>query len=79
VGVDEVALGLDALLEWKGLAVRWHCYGLGFQATDFQLIGYLLLERKLDFEAGESEEVAIVGAEGSAVFDGERGEVSIND
>jgi hypothetical protein len=36
------------------------------------------LERKLDFEAGEPQEVAIVGAEGSVVFDGECGEVSVN-
>ena len=43
MGVDQVALSLDALLEWEGLAVGGH--GSGFQLADFQLIGYLLLER----------------------------------
>ncbi len=47
--------------------------------TDFYLIGYLLLERKLDFEAREPEEVAIIGTQGSAVFDGERRKMSVHD
>ena len=79
VGVDQVALGLHALLERKRLAVRGHGLGLGFQIADFQLIGYLLLERKLDFEAGKAQEVAVVGAERGAVFDGKGGEVSVHD
>jgi hypothetical protein len=37
------------------------------------------LERKLDFEAGESEEVAVVGAECGAVLDGERCQVGVHD
>jgi hypothetical protein len=56
------------------MAVGGHGLGLGFQIT-----GYRLLERKLELEAGEAQEVAIVGAKSGAVFDGEGCEVSIND
>src|ERR1700733_4543934 len=40
---------------------------------------YPLLEGKFDFEAGKAQEVAVVGAEGGAVFDGEGRQVSVND
>jgi hypothetical protein len=52
--------------------------GFGFQITDFQLIEYLLLQRELDFEAGEPQEVAIVGAKRSAVLDGKGGKVRVH-
>jgi len=38
-----------------------------------------LLEWKLDFEAGKAQEVAVVGAEGGTVFNGQRGEVGVHD
>lgn len=37
------------------------------------------MEGKLDFEAGETEEVAIVGAQRGAMFDGEGGQVGVHD
>ena len=46
VGIDEVPLGLHALLQ------RWQGFGLRFQFC-FQITGYPLLEGKLDFEAGK--------------------------
>ena len=35
------------------------------------------MERKLDFEAGKAQEIAVVGAEGGAVFDDQGGDVSL--
>jgi hypothetical protein len=37
------------------------------------------LERKLDFEAGKPQEVAVIGAQRGAVLDGEGGKVSVHD
>ena len=79
VRIDQVALGFHALLQWKRLAVCLHALRFGFQLTDFQLIGYPLLQRKLDLEAGKPQEVAVVGAQRRAMFDGQCGEVSIDD
>jgi hypothetical protein len=43
-----------------------------------KLLGYPLLEGKLDFEPWEAQEVAILGAEGGAVLDGDGSQVSVN-
>jgi len=37
------------------------------------------LQGKLDFEAGEPQEVAVVGAKRGAVLDGQGGEMSVHD
>jgi hypothetical protein len=60
VGIDEVTLGLDALLQWERLSRRCCGFGLSFQITEFQNIGYLLLERKLDFEAGKPRDGKLI-------------------
>ena len=44
-----------------------------------KLLGYPLLEGKLDFEPWEAQEVAILSAEGGAVLDGDGSQVSVND